>query len=256
VSQTLQTTVDAYQNYLQNRAAHTLAFQRAVADSVGSGVASSNVYVSAVSGATIAPLPVPTRAPVMLSAPVLAAPSAPLATTATTGDALRVVYGVVAYSNALSNTQLKAVLTKAVKNGLFDDLLNLYAQTEGATGLIGAKSKEVEVRAPADGRGGSDDDSSRDKYSVQHFVDKLSTKGMLTGAGIGAALGVLALLLRYWRTRNKVDPNERKKKSSCTAVKADGDDNLCDTCDDIELAVCEAVCVDDDDDDCSAVKKC
>lgn len=195
---------------MQNRTAHILAFQKTVADSVDLGVMFSNVYIAKVAyvSSKVAPI-ASTVIPTSIS--TITTTSGP------TGQfALQLIYTVVSYGkNSLDNTQLANALTKAVTTGVFDDLLNLYAQTERASGLIGAKSTDVQVTAPRGGPGESDF-NTQSGAPVPEWL-RISQR-VLVCAGIGLVLGVVGLLLRRRAQQRRLSPVSEEDKDKATAT--------------------------------------
>jgi hypothetical protein len=171
---------DLYQDYLDNTATYTVVLQKAVAAGIDrEEITFENVHIASVTRTDASSLRSHT------SAAELHAAKAALA-----GSAVQVQYTILAYSSAVSSSDLAIVLKEAVSSGAFDAALQQIAQNEGAAGLTSATSADVGVNSLTGDAGDDGQDDANDDKDDGEDQGSAGGSGSAAGMNGGAAVGV------------------------------------------------------------------
>jgi hypothetical protein len=171
---------DLYQDYLDNIATYTVVLQKAVTAGIDrEEITFENVHIASVTRTDASSLGSHT------SAAELHAAKAALA-----GSAVQVQYTILAYSSAVSSSDLAIVLKEAVSSGAFDAALQQIAQNEGAAGLTSATSADVGVNSLTGDAGDDGLDDAHDDNDDGEEQGSAGGSGSAAGLNGGAAVGV------------------------------------------------------------------
>jgi hypothetical protein len=171
---------DLYQDYLDNTATYRVVLQKAVTAGVDrEEITFENVHIASVTRTDASSLGSHT------SAAELHAAKAALA-----GSAVQVQYTILAYSSAVSSSDLAIVLKEAVSSGAFDAALQQIAQNEGAAGLTSATSADVGVNSLTGDTGDDGQDDANDDNDDGEEQGSAGGSGSAAGLNGGAAVGV------------------------------------------------------------------